>query len=111
MLELLMHLPIEGHMTPQDINANYIADLYGETYLAEDNPAPRKRLMIGALFPGLAVVGIASVAATWFSEHYAMPVILVWRSILYRLNKRFTRASISAAPRVCGGASFCWGPR
>ena len=63
-------------MTPQDINANYIADLYGETYLAEVDPAPRKRLAISALFPGFVVVAIASAAATWFSEHYGMPVIL-----------------------------------
>jgi uncharacterized integral membrane protein (TIGR00698 family) len=101
MLELLMHLPIEGHMTPQDINANYIADLYGETYLAEDNPAPRKRLMISALFPGLAVVGIASVAATWFSEHYAMPVILA--GLLLGLALNF----ISAEQKVHPGLDFC----
>ena len=53
-------------MTPQDINANYIADLYGETYLAEENPAARTRLAVRALFPGIAVVAIASAAATWF---------------------------------------------
>ena len=67
MLELPTHVPIDGYMTPQDINANYIADLYGETYLADDNAALRKRLVLRALFPGFAVVAIASVAATGVS--------------------------------------------
>ena len=101
MLELLAHLPIEGHMTPQDINANYIADLYGETYLAEDNPAPRKRLEISALFPGFVVVAIASAAATWFSEHYGMPVVLAGLLIGLALN------FVSAEPKVHAGLDFC----
>jgi uncharacterized integral membrane protein (TIGR00698 family) len=109
MLELLMHLPIECHMTPQDINANYIADLYGETYLAEDNPAPRKRLMISALFPGLAVVGITSVAATWFSEHYGMPVILA--GLLLGLALNFVSAEQKVHPGLdfCGTSCLRWG--
>ncbi len=109
MLELLAHLPIEGHMTPQDINANYIADLYGETYLAEENPAPRKRLMIGALFPGFAVVGVASVAATWFSEHYGMPVILA--GLLLGLALNFVSAERKVHPGLdfCGTSCLRWG--
>lgn len=101
MLASIADLPIEGHMTPQDINANYIADLYGETYLAEDSPPHRKRLAVSALFPGFAVVAIASVAATWFSEHYAMPVILA--GLLLGLALNF----VSAEPKVHPGLDFC----
>ena len=88
-------------MTPQDINANYIADLYGETYLAEDMAMPKRRLAIRALLPGLIVVGTASVAATWFSEHYAMPVILAGLLIGLALN------FISAEKKVHPGLDFC----
>jgi len=88
-------------MTPQDINANYIADLYGETYLAEADPAPRKRLALSALFPGFIVVAIASAAATWFSEHYGMPVILA--GLLLGLALNF----VSAEPKVHPGLDFC----
>lgn len=101
MLELFADMPIEGHMTPQDINANYIADLYGETYLADASPAPRKRLRLAALFPGFAVVAVASVAATWFSEHYGMPVILA--GLLLGLALNF----VSAEPKVHPGLDFC----
>ena len=100
MLELLADSPIEGDMTPLDINANYIADLYGETYLAEDNPARAKKFLISALFPGLAIVGIASVAATWFSEHYGMPVILA--GLLLGLALNF----VSAEQKVHPGLDF-----
>jgi len=79
MLELPTHVPIDGYMTPQDIHANYIADLYGETYLADDNPPLRKRLVLGALFPGFAVVAIASVAATWFSDPNITECQSFWR--------------------------------
>ena len=96
-------------MTPQDINATYIADLYGETYLAEDNPAPRKRLLLRALFPGFAVVGIAAVAATWFSEHYGMPVILA--GLLLGLALNFVSAEQKVHPGLdfCGTACLRWG--
>jgi uncharacterized integral membrane protein (TIGR00698 family) len=109
MLELLTDLPIEGHMTPQDINANYIADLYGETYLADDNPARAKRLLISSLFPGLAVVGVAAAAATWFSEHYGMPVILA--GLLLGLALNFVSAEQKVHPGLdfCGTSCLRWG--
>ena len=88
-------------MTPQDINANYIADLYGETYLAEENPGVRKRLALATLFPGFVVVLIASAAATWFSEHYGMPVVLAGLLIGLALN------FVSAEPKVHAGLDFC----
>ncbi|MFM9897444.1 YeiH family protein [Sphingorhabdus sp.] len=109
MLELPAHVPIDGYMTPQDINANYIADLYGETYLADDNPPLRKRLVLGALFPGFAVVAIASVAATWFSEHYGMPVILA--GLLLGLALNFVSAEQKVHPGLdfCGTVCLRWG--
>ena len=61
MLVSIADKPIEDRMTPQDINANFIADLYGETYLAEDQLSPR-RLAVSALFPGLIVGAMAAAA-------------------------------------------------
>lgn len=96
-------------MTPQDINATYIADLYGETYLAEESPAPRKRVLLRALFPGFAVVGIAAAAATWFSEHYGMPVILA--GLLLGLALNFVSAEQKVHPGLdfCGTSCLRWG--
>lgn len=96
-------------MTPQDINANYIADLYGETYLAEEHPAPRKRLALSALFPGFVVVAIASVAATWISEHYGMPVVLA--GLLLGLALNFVSAEQKVHPGLdfCGTSCLRWG--
>lgn len=88
-------------MTPQNIQASYIADLYGETFLANENRAPRKRLTLGALLPGFIVVAMASAAATWFSEHYGMPVILAGLLIGLALN------FISAEQKVHPGLDFC----
>ncbi len=96
-------------MTPQDINATYIADLYGETYLADESPALRKRVLVRALFPGFAVVGIAAAAATWFSEHYAMPVILA--GLLLGLALNFVSAEQKVHPGLdfCGTSCLRWG--
>ena len=96
-------------MTPQDINADYIADLYGETYLAEVDPAPRRRLAVSALFPGIVVVAIASAAATWFSEHYGMPVILA--GLLLGLALNFVSAEQKVHPGLdfCGTSCLRWG--
>jgi uncharacterized integral membrane protein (TIGR00698 family) len=85
-------------MTPQDINASYVADLYGEVLLAEQEAAaaPRK-LAVRDYWPGLMIVGIAGAAATWFSEHYGMPVILA--GLLLGLAMNF----VSANPKVHAG--------
>lgn len=96
-------------MTPQDINAIFIADLYGETYLAEDQLSPRRRLAVSALFPGVIVVAMASAAATWFSEHYAMPVILA--GLLIGLALNFVSAELKVHPGLdfCGTSCLRWG--
>lgn len=85
-------------MTPQDINATYVADLYGEVLLAEQESltAPRRQTVRDYL-PGLMIVGIGAAAATWFSEHYGMPVILA--GLLLGLAMNF----VSANPKVHAG--------
>lgn len=85
-------------MTPQDINTNYVADLYGEVLLSEQESAatPRKPGLREYL-PGLIMVGIGAAAATWFSEHYGMPVILA--GLLLGLAMNF----VSANPKVYAG--------
>jgi uncharacterized integral membrane protein (TIGR00698 family) len=101
MLELASQIPIQSHMTPQDINSPYIADLYGEMLLAEGKPQEKRLFSLKKLFPGFIVVAIASAAATWFSEHYAMPVILA--GLLLGLALNF----VSAEPKVHPGLDFC----
>lgn len=88
-------------MTPREIDSPYIADLYGEMLLAEDAPQEKQPFSLKKLLPGLIVVAIASAAATWFSEHYAMPVILA--GLLLGLALNF----VSAEPKVHAGLDFC----
>ena len=85
-------------MTPQDIKTNYVADLYGEVLLSEQEGAvPPRKNALRAYMPGLIVVGIGAAAATWFSEHYGMPVILA--GLLLGLAMNF----VSANPKVYAG--------
>lgn len=96
-------------MASQDINANYIADLYGETYLAEVDLAPRSRVAASDLFPGFIVVAIASAAATWFSEHYGMPVILAGLLIGLALNFVSAEQKVHPGLDFCGTSCLRWG--
>ena len=85
-------------MTPQDIKTNYVADLYGEVLLSEqEGAAPPRKTGLREYMPGLIVVGIGAAAATWFSEHYGMPVILA--GLLLGLAMNF----VSANPKVYAG--------
>jgi uncharacterized integral membrane protein (TIGR00698 family) len=61
----------------------YAGDLYGELTLEALPPA---RDPVGPIWPGLALCGIAALAATWLSEHYGMPVILLGLLIGLALN-------------------------
>jgi uncharacterized integral membrane protein (TIGR00698 family) len=61
----------------------FSGDLYGELTLAEAGTPPKSRLPI---WPGLAICGIAALAATWLSDHYGMPVILLGLLIGLALN-------------------------
>lgn len=51
-----------------------VADLYGELLLAETGPQPRR---IADYWPGVAVVGVAALAAAWLADHYAAPLVLM----------------------------------
>lgn len=88
-------------MTSPTANQPYIADLYGEMLLADAPPQTASRRSLRALFPGLVVVAIAAAAATWLSEHYAMPVIL--SGLLLGLALNF----VSTQPAVHPGLDFC----
>lgn len=74
----------------------YAGDLYGELTLADEGTqAPR-----APVFPGLAVCGIASIAAAWLSEHYGMPIILMGLLIGLALN------FVAADPRTHRGLDY-----
>ena len=79
----------------------YVADLYGETLLGESDGGSAARKKLADYFPGLAAVTIAAAAATWFSEHYGMPVILA--GLLLGLALNF----VSAEQKVHPGLDFC----
>ena len=96
-------------MTPQNSQPTYIADLYGETFLAEENAALRQRSTLSALFPGFIVVAIAAVAATWFSEHYGMPVILAGLLIGLALNFVSAEQKVHPGLDFCGTSCLRWG--
>lgn len=96
-------------MTPQDINAPYVADLYGEILLAQTAPAHTDRRVLKDYFPGLAVVAIAAAAATWFSEHYAMPVILAGLLLGLALNFVSAEQKVHAGLDLCGTRFLRWG--
>lgn len=96
-------------MTPNKHQETYIADLYGETFLAEETATARQRFNISILFPGFIVVAIASAAATWFSEHYAMPVILAGLLIGLALNFVSTEQKTHAGLDFCSTTFLRWG--
>jgi uncharacterized integral membrane protein (TIGR00698 family) len=97
-------------MTPQDINVPYIADLYGEVLLAEQEAAAKPaRRTVRDYLPGLLIVAIGSAAATWFSEHYGMPVILA--GLLLGLAMNFVSANPKVHPGLdlAGTSALRWG--
>jgi uncharacterized integral membrane protein (TIGR00698 family) len=87
----------------------YIADLYGETLLAETTTTARPRIKLGEYFPGLATVAIAAAAATWFSEHYGMPVILAGLLLGLALNFVSAQPKVHAGLDLCGTTGLRWG--
>jgi uncharacterized integral membrane protein (TIGR00698 family) len=60
------------------------ADLYGD--LLEPEARPEKG--IKAFLPGLAMAGVAALAAAWLSEHYGAPLMLM--GLLLGLSFNFT---------------------
>ncbi len=95
-------------MTPQDINAPYVADLYGEILLAS-NDAPARKRVLSEYFPGIITVAIAAAAAAWFSEHYKMPVVLAGLLIGLALNFVSAEPKVHAGLDLCGTSFLRWG--
>jgi uncharacterized integral membrane protein (TIGR00698 family) len=87
----------------------YVADLYGETLLADSSLAAAPRLRLADYFPGLAAVAIAAAAATWFSEHYGMPVVLAGLLLGLALNFVSTQPKVHAGLDLCGTTGLRWG--
>lgn len=96
-------------MTPQDINAPYVADLYGEILLSSRDVPQRTRRSLREYLPGLMTVAIAAAAATWFSEHYAMPVVLAGLLIGLALNFVSAEPKVHAGLDMCGTSFLRWG--
>lgn len=96
-------------MTPTDISSPYVADLYGEILLAESSAPQKPAYKLSAYFPGLIVVTIAAAAATWFSEHYAMPVILAGLLLGLALNFVSAEEKVHAGLDLCGTSFLRWG--
>lgn len=56
----------------------FSGDLFGELGLVEETPERRRpRIALGRYIPGLALCGTIAIAATWLSEHYGPPAILM----------------------------------
>ncbi len=87
----------------------YVADLYGDTLLAETTAASTVRKKLPDYFPGLASVTIAAAAATWFSEHYGMPVILAGLLLGLALNFVSSQPKVHAGLDLCGTTGLRWG--
>ncbi|MFM2300303.1 MAG: hypothetical protein RLZZ84_39 [Pseudomonadota bacterium] len=75
-------------------------DLFGELHLAETAQAAGTAGERFALFPGLALCGVAAAAAAWLSDHYGFPIILL--GLLVGLSLNF----ISHDPRTHRGLDF-----
>ena len=75
-------------MTPQDNNraTAYAGDLFGELNLADATAPSSAAAPRDPLLPGLAVCGVASLAAAWLAEHYGFPIILLGLLIGLSLN-------------------------
>lgn len=80
-------------------------DLFGEMQLARETGLPVREGPLAALWPGLAVCGVASAAAAWLSDHYGFPIILL--GLLVGLSLNFishdtrTHLGLDFASRTC----------
>ncbi|EZP81903.1 MULTISPECIES: YeiH family protein [Novosphingobium] len=90
------------------MSAEHAGDLYGEMFLAQlDGPAakPSRIEIWKTLWPGLAICGIASIAAAWLSEHYGAPIILMGLLIGLALNfvtsEKRTHPGLDFASKAC----------
>ena len=91
------------------LNSPYAADLYGEIWLSEDAPSASTRKRLTAYLPGLIIVGVASAAAAWISQAYAMPVILAGLLIGLALSFISSDERTHAGLDLCGTRFLRWG--
>ncbi|WP_159982230.1 MULTISPECIES: YeiH family protein [unclassified Novosphingobium] len=94
------------------MSTDHAGDLYGEMFLVEQGApsAPRRRLEEWKLlWPGLAICGIASIAAAWLSEHYGAPIILM--GLLIGLSLNFVTSEVRTHPGLDFVSKAClrWG--
>lgn len=80
-------------------------DLFGEIHLAEHGADARPQSTLAALWPGLALCGVAAAAAAWLSDHYGFPIILLGLLIGLALNfisqDQRTHRGLDFAARTC----------
>jgi uncharacterized integral membrane protein (TIGR00698 family) len=81
-------------------------DLFGELHLADQaGTGDTAARTLAALWPGLALCGVAAAAAAWLSDHYGFPVILL--GLLIGLSLNFishdarTHRGLDFAARTC----------
>lgn len=94
------------------MNADHAGDLYGEMFLADQSgPAPSRSRLDNwkRLWPGIAICGIASIAAAWLSEHYGAPIILM--GLLIGLSLNFVTSEARTHPGLDFASKTClrWG--
>jgi uncharacterized integral membrane protein (TIGR00698 family) len=90
------------------VSADHAGDLYGEMFLIQQDAgaaAPSRLDRWKLLWPGLAICGIASIAAAWLSEHYGAPIILMGLLIGLALNfvtsEKRTHPGLDFASKAC----------
>lgn len=94
------------------MSADHAGDLYGEMFLIQQDggtPAPSRLDRWKLLWPGLAICGIASIAAAWLSEHYGAPIILM--GLLIGLSLNFVTSEARTHPGLDFASKAClrWG--
>lgn len=93
------------------MNSDHAGDLYGELFLADQvrSTAASRKAIWQKLWPGIAICGIASLAASWLSEHYGAPIILM--GLLIGLALNFVASDARTHPGLDFASKTClrWG--
>jgi uncharacterized integral membrane protein (TIGR00698 family) len=81
------------------------ADLYGDVL----DTAPREAIGLRAYFPGLALTGVAALAAAYLSEHYGAPIMLMGLLIGLAFNFANADARLHAGLGFASKTLLRWG--
>lgn len=84
-------------------------DLYGEIWISEYSAEKKVKHPLKDYLPGLILVAVAGVAATWLAEHYRMPVVLGGLLIGLALNFVSTSPKVHLGLDVCSSSLLRWG--